>query len=510
MLVGALDQGTSSTRFILFDESSGDIVAKVQKEHTQYHPEPGWVEHDAEEIWGACEHCISGALAMVPDGAKIRAIGITNQRETTLVFDKRTGQAACRAVSWNCTRTVGIAAAYRSERSKRLTGLPVASYFSATKLRWLFDKSPELREDENLVFGTMDTFLLFRLTGVFATDATNASRTLLCNVRTLEWDDELLKYWDVPRRMLARIEPSIGGDFGTVTSGPLAGVPVLCVLGDQSAASVGQCCFEKGSVKATFGTGAFVMLNTGPNPEFSGGLLTTPLFWRKGEAPVYALEGAIAVAGTAIQWLRDNLELGSTAEIAAMAETVPDSAGVVFVPSFNGLFAPHWDSTARGAIFGLTSYATKAHLALATLEAVAFQLDELPFRVKLLKVDGGMSQNDQMLQFCADLLGVPTLRPANLETTAAGAAFGAGLAAGVFEDLDDLQAKTWRPDRTFEPRLDDETRRRSRAKWAKAVARAKYWEGPPPHNLLFLKIASVAACFGFVAGVLWARRRLFL
>lgn len=494
-VVGALDQGTSSTRFMIFEESTGKVLASAQKEHTQYHPHPGWVEHDGLEILAACRTCIDRALGKLKKGYKMRAIGVTNQRETTIIFDKKTGVPACRAVSWNCARTVEIASRYRRHQEwiTASTGLPVASYFSATKLAWLFESNPKLKTDENLVFGTIDTFLLFHLTGEFVTDVTNASRTLLCNVHSLDWDARLIDLFGIPRRMLARVEASIGGNFGTVAASEqggfkaLQGVPVRCVLGDQSAAAFGQCCFDPGDVKATFGTGAFVMLNTGPAAIFSqksSGLLTTPLYQIRGEAPVYALEGAIAVAGSAVQWLRDDLGLaGSAAGVASLAAQVDNSAGLVFVPAFNGLFAPHWDETARGALLGVTSYADKRHVAYATLEAVAFQLDELcaqfalgfgrPFGI--LKVDGGMTQNAQLLQMCADIVGIRTLRPQNLETTAAGAAFGAALASDkAIHSLDDLR-HIWKQDLVFEPNLDATERDKRRLTWSKAVSRSKGW-----------------------------------
>lgn len=527
MLLGALDQGTSSTRFILFDEKTAEVVGNVQKEHTQYHPQPGWVEQDPEEILASCEHCIRGALAMAQATARdVRAIGVTNQRETTVIFSKTTGKAACRAVSWNCSRTAEIAEKYKQRAGgwvRRKTGLPVASYFSATKLVWLFEAHPELAKSEDLVFGTMDVYLVWHLTaGRHVTDSTNASRTLLCDVGRLTWDDELLKLFDVPRRMLPAIEPSIGGDFGHVASerfGALAGVPIACVLGDQHAAAVGQCCFRPGDVKATLGTGAFVLLNTGTaryTPEHLG-LLTTPLYHIKGQPAVYALEGAIAVAGSAVQWLRDNLEFETSAKgIADLASSVPDSGGVFFVPCFNGLFAPHWDATARGAVLGLTSFATKAHLARATLDAVAFQLDELCAAFSRagvpltdIKVDGGMSRNTHLTQFIADVLDLPTRRPKNLETTAAGAAFGAGLVVGSFASLHDLQATTWRPDLDFAPNLDAATRAQLRANWRAAVHRATGWtsiEPPAPPSLGRSRLLWLL--LGLTAALLVARRRL--
>lgn len=467
----------------------------------------------------------------------VRAIGVANQRETTIIFDKKTGVAACRGISWNCTRTVDIAAQFRRRHSHwvtGLTGLPIGSYFSATKLAWLFKSMPELRENESFIFGTIDTFLLFHLTGEFATDVTNASRTLLCNIHSLTWDDRLLELFGVPKRMLARVEPSVGGAFGTIKAeGPfsaLAGVPVTCVLGDQSAAAFGQCCFEPGDVKATLGTGAFVMVNTGPSAVFaSRGLLTTPLYQIADQPPVYALEGAIAVAGTAIQWLRDNMGLAVSAqEIADLAAKVDNAAGVILVPAFNGLFAPHWDETARGCLLGLTSFADKRHVALAALEAVAFQLDELcrsfatgfgrPF--KILKFDGGMAKNTQLLQICANILDLPGLRPKVLETTAAGAAFGAGLAVNSFVDLEDLKSKTWRPHQIFNPNLDATDRDQLRARWAKAIRRTKGWEDPcAPHiedhrgkgrcednSGRFCPLFFVSLAAAFLAGILVARR----
>lgn len=501
--VGALDQGTSSTRFLILDKE-GRCVGSAQKEHTQHYPQTGWVEHDAEEIWSNSVELIAEAMASAGlDASDVATIGITNQRETTVVWDKSTGKPLHRAVVWNCGRTAGIV----SEFQKRLggqdalrykTGLPLSTYFSATKLAWLFENVPGLREKAesgNALFGTIDSWLTWKLTGgsVHATDVTNAARTLLCDVGTLRWDDELLAIFDVPKKMLPSIEPSIGGSFGSVDGDAcpaLAGVPIGAILGDQHAATFGQACFNPGDAKATFGTGAFLMMNTGPADPSTGrprastkGLLTTPFYQRKGEPAVYALEGAVAVAGSLVQWLRDNLEIGSSAiDIAATAATVPDAEGVRFVPAFAGLFAPHWRDDARGIIAGLTFYHTRAHIARAALDAAAFQCADVfgaaaadGMELSALRVDGGMSSNDEFLTFLADMLGTDVLRPRSLETTANGVAFAAGLSRGVWSSLDEIR-DLWKEDKAFRPSMEEAERAKLKRSWDKAIERSIGWE----------------------------------
>uniref|UniRef100_A0A7S3NKT3 glycerol kinase n=1 Tax=Aureoumbra lagunensis TaxID=44058 RepID=A0A7S3NKT3_9STRA len=491
LVFGALDQGTSSTRFVVMD--GGQILGMAQKEHVQHHPEIGWVEHDLEEVWLACVWCIEQVMSELDkEKYQLSCIGITNQRETTCVFNT-SGTPVCRAISWNCTRTESIVRRDHSrieEMSKKRTGLPIASYFSATKLAWLREKQNWIFNDESqILFGTIDTFLLYRLSGKFVTDVTNASRTLLFNIHTLDWDNDLLNYWQISRKNLPQIEASIGGNFGTVLPDAipcLANIPIHAVLGDQHAAAFGQCCFDVSDVKATLGTGAFILMNTGTQPiPNASGLLTTILYQIKNQPPIYALEGAVAVAGTAMQWLRDNLQLATSAtKLAHLAQsTQGDNGGVYFVPAFNGLFAPHWDASARGSIYGLTSYATKAHLCRAALEAVAFQLDDLlssfDIRPKLLKVDGGMTVNADLLQFCADIMQITVMKPKNLETTAAGAALAASLS--FFQDnkkysLEYIRRSSWQLDQNFLPALADKARTHLKHKWQEAVARSRGWE----------------------------------
>lgn len=534
-VLASLDQGTSSTRFVVFDVC-GRVVSMAQKEHAQHHPEPGWVEHDLAEVWSNCEWCIEEGLRKVPyEKFEVAALGVTNQRETLCVFDQE-GTPRRRTISWNDARTDLVANEVKARRGHRneatayrKTGLPTASYFTATKLKWLRDHEPGLF-DCGYRFSTVDSFLVAKLTGHFKTDVTNASRTLLFDLNTLDWDTQLLGDWGFSMSSktktaknennkittaekttktkkteevwLAEVEPSVGGDFGVVTAGPLKGVRVSAVLGDQHAAAFGQFCFRRGDVKATFGTGAFVLMNTAETPVFLPGLLTTPLYQIKGRAPVFAMEGAIAVAGTALQWLRDNLDFADSADqLANMAAT--DNGGVYFVPALNGLFAPHWDATARGAVLGLTTYADKGHLVRAALEATAFQLDDLlrafdnpPSQVY---VDGGMAKNDSLLQFVADILDLEVLRPRNLETTAAGAAFAAGLAAGVYADLDDLikTAKQHNDKTRFAPSLSPERRLSLRATWAAAIQRSRGWlqsqqEQQGNHHPVAKKVTKVA------------------
>ncbi|HEY3799734.1 MAG TPA: glycerol kinase GlpK [Caulobacteraceae bacterium] len=488
--IAAIDQGTTSSRCILFD-AAGAIVALDQKEHRQIFPQPGWVEHDAEEIWTNVQSVIAGALAKAgATAADIAAIGVTNQRETTVVWDKASGKPIANAIVWQDTRTDKLVAelggAAGQDRFRDVCGLPLATYFSGPKLRWLLDNVPGARvraERGELLFGTIDSWLIWNLTGRHVTDVTNASRSMLMNLATLDWDAGLLAAIGVPRAVLPRIMPS-SAVYGDATSGPLAGVPVASALGDQQAALFGQTCFEPGEGKCTYGTGNFLLVNTGTKPASSAnGLLTTVGYQVAGQAPVYALEGAIAVTGSLVQWVRDNLGLiGAAAEIEALAGTVADNGGCYFVPAFAGLFAPYWRADARGAIVGLTGYVNKGHIARAVLEAVAWQTREVVDAVAAdagapltsLKVDGGMTANALLMQIQADVLGVPVIRPAVTETTCLGAAYAAGLAVGFWPDLATLRAQ-WRKDAEWRPAMDAARRDRELRQWKKAVARTLNW-----------------------------------
>jgi glycerol kinase len=495
--IGALDQGTTSTRFIVFD-SSGNEIAKHQREHRQILPAAGLVEHDPTEIMSRVRDVIEGALATAKlTGRDLAAIGITNQRETTVVWNPKTGLPWHNAIVWQDTRTDRAVTALESQRAllRERTGLPPATYFSAPKLRWMLEHVDGLRasaERGDAVFGTVDSWVIWNLTGgrdggLHVTDVTNAGRTQLMNLRTLDWDEELLRLFDVPRRMLPQIcSSSDSRAFGATRSdGPFgAEVPIAGVLGDQHAALVGQACFEPGDAKNTYGTGNFMLLNTGRSVVPSTAGLLTTMGYRLGDAAaVYALEGSIAVTGSAVQWLRDQLGIINTAaDIEALASTVPDAAGVYFVPAFSGLFAPYWRADARGAIVGLSRFHTRAHLARATLEAICFQtravLDAMVHdsggRLGMLKVDGGATVNNLLLQLQADILGVSVVRPVVTETTALGAAYAAGLAAGVWNDLAELRTQ-WKADRQWEPQWGADQRDEAFARWQKAVERTFDW-----------------------------------
>jgi glycerol kinase len=488
--IAAIDQGTTSSRCILFD-AAGAIVAVDQKEHRQIFPQPGWVEHDAEEIWTNVQSVIAGALAKAAaTAADIAAIGVTNQRETTVVWDRASGKPIANAIVWQDTRTDKLVAelggAAGQDRFRDVCGLPLATYFSGPKLRWLLDNVPGARaraERGELLFGTIDSWLIWSLTGRHVTDVTNASRSMLMNLATLDWDAGLLAAIGVPRAVLPRIMPS-SAVYGDATTGPLASVPVASALGDQQAALFGQTCFEPGEGKCTYGTGNFLLVNTGTKPASSAnGLLTTVGYQVAGQAPVYALEGAIAVTGSLVQWVRDNLGLiGAAAEIEALAKSVADNGGCYFVPAFAGLFAPYWRADARGAIVGLTGYVNKGHIARAVLEAVAWETREVVDAVAAdagapltsLKVDGGMTANALLMQIQADVLGVPVIRPAVTETTCLGAAYAAGLAVGFWPDLATLRAQ-WRKDAEWRPAMDAARRDRELRQWKKAVARTLNW-----------------------------------
>jgi glycerol kinase len=496
--VGALDQGTTSTRFMVFDRE-GREIARHQVEHDQILPRPGWVEHDPLQIAARTNESIAGALRVGRLSASdLATIGVTNQRETTVVWDPKTGRPWYNAIVWQDTRTDRIVSSLdnrSSELVRTKAGLPPATYFSGAKIQWILDNVEGVREAAQrgeAVFGNIDTWVIWNLTGgrdggVHITDVTNASRTMLMDLRTLDWDDELLNIFTIPRQMLPAIRSSADAAGYGVTrrSGPVGGeVLVSGDLGDQQAATVGQVCVKPGEAKNTYGTGNFMLLNTGRDivPSKSG-LLTT-VCYRMGEAkPIYALEGSIAVTGSAVQWLRDQLGIiASAADVETLATSVPDNGGIYFVPAFSGLFAPYWRSDARGVIVGLSRFNTKAHLARATLEAICFQtravLDAMVkdsgVRLEVLKVDGGATVNNTLMQLQADILGVPVVRPEVSETTALGAAYAAGLAVGYWKDLDDLR-QNWKKDRQWDPKWSEDQRNTAYAGWQKAVARTLDW-----------------------------------
>jgi len=495
--VGALDQGTTSTRFMVFDRG-GNEISRHQLEHQQIMPQPGWVEHDPVEIAARTDEVIARAMRNANITAvDLAAIGVTNQRETTIVWNPKTGRPWYNAIVWQDTRTDRIVNALAPEQDAAIrarTGLPPATYFSGAKIQWILDNVPGVRdaaERGEAVFGNPDTWVIWHLTGgrdggVHATDVTNASRTMLMDLKTCQWDDELLRIFRIPRAMLPAIHASADrAAFGvTRADGPVGGrVPVSGDLGDQQAATVGQVCTRPGEAKNTYGTGNFMLLNTGRDIVPSKAGLLTTVCYRMGEETIYALEGSIAVTGSAVQWLRDQLGIiGSASEVEALANTVPDNGGVYFVPAFSGLFAPYWRSDARGVIVGLSRFNTKAHLARATLEAICFQtravldamVQDSGVRLELLKVDGGATANDTLMQLQADILGVPVVRPVVAETTALGAAYAAGLAVGFWTDLDDLR-QNWRMDRRWEPQWSADERDAAYARWQKAVERTFDW-----------------------------------
>jgi glycerol kinase len=487
--IAAIDQGTTSSRCIVFDQD-GAIAAVAQKEHRQIFPKPGWVEHDAEQIWANVETVVAEALAKLEIGpADLAAVGITNQRETTLVWNKATGKPVHNAIVWQDTRTDRLIRELGGEigqdRFRERCGLPLATYFSGPKIRWLLDHVDGARDQAargEILFGTMDSWLIWKLTGRHVTDVTNASRTMLMDLKTLDWDDGLLDAIGVPRAMLPQICSS-SQVYGTAT-GVLAGVPVASALGDQQAALFGQTCFSVGEGKCTYGTGAFLLVNTGETPvQSKNGLLTTVAYRIDGQPAVYALEGSIAVAGSLVQWVRDNLGLIATApEIEDLARSVEDNGGCYFVPAFSGLFAPYWRSDARGAICGLTGYITKGHIARAVLESTAWQTREVAdamladsgVHLKTLKADGGMTSNDLLMQFQADVLDAPVVRPVVAETTCLGAAYAAGLAVGFWPDTESLR-KNWRKSAEWTPAMAPAVRDHAYAKWKKAVQKTMDW-----------------------------------
>ncbi|MCL5612341.1 MAG: glycerol kinase GlpK [Chloroflexi bacterium] len=488
--VAAIDQGTTSTRFIIFDHG-GNVVAVDQKEHEQIYPKPGWVEHDALEIWERTQRVMRGALDKAgADVSDIAAIGITNQRETTVVWEKETGRPIHNAIVWQDTRTDAIcnelAKHGGQDRLRAKTGLPLATYFSGPKIKWILDNVPGARvraEKGELLFGNMDTWVIWNLTaGAHITDVTNASRTLLMNLNTLDWDVEILNLLNIPRSMLPEIRSS--SEVYGLAKGGLGGVPIAGDLGDQQAALFGQTCYSVGEAKNTYGTGCFMLLNTGEKPVPSkSGLLTTLGYKIGNQKAVYALEGSIAITGALVQWLRDNLGLiRQSSEIEALAQTVEDNAGVYFVPAFSGLFAPYWRSDARGVIVGLTRYVNKGHIARAVLEATAFQTREVldamekdsGVKLTALKVDGGMVFNEMLMQFQADILDVPVIRPKVAETTALGAAYAAGLAVGFWKNFDELRAN-WGRDKEWTPKMNSTSREQLYLTWKKAVTRTFDW-----------------------------------
>jgi len=492
--LAAIDQGTTSTRLILFDRD-GHVAGVDQREHSQIHPQAGWVEHDPGEVWLRTREVIGGALAGAGiEAGEVAAIGITNQRETTVVWDRATGEPVCNAIVWQDTRTGPLvrelAGAAGPDRLREAVGLPLSTYFSGPKISWILEHVAGARgraENGELAFGTMDSWILWNLTGgveggLHATDVTNASRTMLMDLQTLDWHQPSLELMGIPRSMLPQIRCSselLGEAAGTA----LGLRPIAGLLGDQQAALFGQSCFTAGEAKNTYGTGAFLLLNTGERIVRCRELLTSVAAKVAGAPTTYVLEGSIAVTGAAVQWLRDQLGLiDSAAAVEDLAETVEDNGGVYFVPAFSGLFAPHWREDARGVIVGLTAYARSGHIARAVLEATAWQTREVldaaraaaavPFAE--LRVDGGMTANELLMQFQADVLGVPVIRPAVAETTALGAAFAAGLAVGFWSGLDELRER-WREGRRWEPAMAQSTREREYARWRKAVQRSLGW-----------------------------------
>jgi glycerol kinase len=492
--IGALDQGTTSTRFMVFD-GSGAVVAVDQQEHAQIFPRPGWVEHDPLEIWSKAVSVVEGALSKAGlTAADLAAVGLTNQRETTVIWDRATGAPVANAIVWQDTRTADLCARFGDEggganRFRSVTGLPLSTYFSGPKIRWLLDEHDlhDAAARGELAFGNIDSWLAWNLTGgpgrgAHITDVTNASRTLLMDLATTTWDADIAVAMGIPTTMLPEIMPSIGV-LGTCV-GPLDGVPLAAILGDQHAALFGQVCFRPGEAKNTYGTGNFMLLNTGPAPVVSeAGLLTTLAYQRSGEKPVYALEGSVAVTGSLVQWLRDNLGLlDHASDIEQLASTVEDNGDVYFVPAFSGLFAPYWRPDARGVITGLTRFANRGHIARAALESTAYQtrdvLDAMTsdsgVRLTELRVDGGMTANALLMQFQADILGVEVVKPRVSETTALGAAFAAGWAVGFWANLEEI-ARLWQEAARWQPRMEEIERERLYSRWKEAVDRSLGW-----------------------------------
>ena len=488
----AVDQGTTSTRFMVFDHG-GQVGSLDQKEHEQIYPKPGWVEHDPAEIWQRTQEVIRAGLDKIK-ADDISAVGVTNQRETTVVWERSSGQPVYNAIVWQDTRTDEICNQLASDggqdRFRAKTGLPIATYFSGPKIKWILDNVDGARDkaqNGDLLFGNIDTFVIWQLTGgtdggVHVTDVTNASRTMMMDLETLDWDEEILGILDVPRSVLPEIRAS--SEVYGEAKGDLAGIPVAGDLGDQQAALFGQTCFSVGEAKNTYGTGNFLLLNTGNEPVQSKSGLITGLGYKIGDQPaVYMLEGSIAITGALVQWLRDNLKMIQAApEVEDLAKTVDDNGGVYFVPAFSGLFAPYWRSDARGVIAGLTRYVNAGHIARATLEATAWQSKEVVdamnkdsgVELSSLKVDGGMVHNELLMQFQADALGVPVIRPTVAETTSLGAAYAAGLAVGFWSEVEDLRAN-WGKDKEWQPQMDPAERDKEYGLWKKAVTRTFDW-----------------------------------
>jgi glycerol kinase len=489
----AMDQGTTSSRAIIFDET-GRLVASSQQEFQQHYPKPGWVEHDALEIWFTQSKCVQHALEIAGLKARdIAGIGITNQRETTVLWDRLTGTPICRAIVWQDRRTAGMCDALgeqgHADMIRQKTGLEVDSYFSGTKLSWMLDNVPGARaraERGELAFGTIDSWLIWRLTGgrVHVTDASNASRTLLFNINTLQWDAQLLSLLRIPESLLPTVTDSsaVVGDTDASLFG--GSIPIAAAAGDQQAATFGQTCFAPGEAKNTYGTGCFMLLNTGTTPVRSAQRLLTTIGWRMQGQTTYMLEGSVFMAGAVVQWLRDGLQLfKSSAEVEELAMRVPDTDGVVLVPAFAGLGAPHWDAYARGTLIGMTRGTTQCHIARAALESIALQTVDLVSAMQKdganslaeLRVDGGAARNDLLMQMQADVLGVSVVRPDVTETTALGVAYLAGLAVGVYRDLNELKLH-WKVQKRFEPKIGDDQREAMLNRWHRAVERARSWE----------------------------------
>src|ERR1700760_4788204 len=493
--IGAIDQGTTSTRFLIFD-GAGKMMACAQKEHAQIYPQPGWVEHDADEIRQRTQEVMAEAREQARlKATDLAAVGITNQRETTVVWNRKTGKPVYNAIVWQDTRTGDYVAEYSrlggQDQFRRKTGLPLATYFSGLKIKWILENVPGVRplaETGDVLFGNIDTYLIWNLTGgpnggLHITDVTNASRTMLMDLQTLAWDEEIASTIGVPMSMLPEIRAS-SEVYGEVRTGNLTGVQVAGDLGDQQAATFGQACFDTGDAKNTYGTGNFMLLNTASEAvQSKSGLLTTACYKIGDQDAVYALEGSIAITGALVQWLRDNLKMIKAApEVEELAQSVEDNGGLYIVPAFSGLFAPYWKSNARGVFAGLTRYVTAGHIARATLEATAFQTREVMDAMEKdsgvtlteLKVDGGMVANDLLMQFQADILGVPVVRPMVAETTALGAAYAAGLATGFWDSEQDVR-DNWLEDKRWEPKMDAEKRDEYYKYWKRAVTRTFDW-----------------------------------
>ena len=486
----ALDQGTTSSRALVID-NTGKVVGVAQKEFTQIFPQPGWVEHDANEIWASQIGVAADALGRAgASSSDIAAIGITNQRETTVVWDRKTGEPIHNAIVWQDRRTAGFCDKLRADGYDKLvqekTGLVIDAYFSGTKVNWLLDNVPGARqraERGELAFGTIDSWLIWKLTNgaVHVTDESNASRTMFLNIHTRDWDDELLKVLNVPRSVLPQVKSS--SEVYGESTGVLAGIPIAGIAGDQQSALFGQMCTKPGMAKNTYGTGSFMLMNTGTEAVPSNNKLVTTIAWRQGGETLYALEGSVFITGAVVQWLRDGLKIIRTApEIEELALSVPDNGGVYFVPAFVGLGAPHWDAYARGTIIGLTRGSTSGHIARAALEGIAYQVADVLLAMRAdsgiklaeLRVDGGACSNNALMQFQADILGIPVVRPNNTETTASGSAYLAALAVGYYKTLDEIAAQ-WGIDRTFEPKMSADQREKLQAEWTKALGRAKAW-----------------------------------